>query len=130
MIVVDTSALVAVLKGEPDAQVFADAVTKDVCLISSVSLLETSIVLAGRNGGAPALRPLDELIEQLKFQVRPHDAALTEIARQAFLRFGKGRHPAKLNFGDCAAYALAKSEGLALLFKGGDFAKTDITAAV
>jgi ribonuclease VapC len=67
---------------------------------------------------------------RLGLQVRPHDALLTQIAREAFLRYRKGRHPAKLNSGDCAAYALAKSEGCALLFKGNDFSQTDIVAAV
>ncbi len=130
MIAVDTSALVAILKQEPDAKVFAAALANNVALVSSVSLLETAIVMAGRNGDAAALRPLDQLVADAKLQIRSHDAALTEIARQAFLRFGKGRHPARLNFGDCAAYALAKSEGLALLFKGDDFSQTDIAAAI
>jgi ribonuclease VapC len=130
VIVVDTSALIAVLKHEADSQIFMDVLGTDDCLISSVSLLETSIVLAGGNGDHAAWEPLDRLIVDMELQVRPHDAALTEIAREAFLRFGKGRHPARLNFGDCASYALAKQEGCPLLFKGDDFAQTDIAAAV
>jgi ribonuclease VapC len=130
VIVVDTSALIAVLKREPEYQIFMDVLGTDDCLVSSVSLLETSIVLAGGNGDSTAWEPLDRLVADLELQVRQHDAELTEIARDAFLRFGKGRHPARLNFGDCASYALARLEGCPLLFKGDDFARTDIAAAV
>jgi ribonuclease VapC len=131
VIVVDTSVIMALLEREPDAKVFADAMGQQYpCLISSVSVLEASIVLAGRRGDSTSWNELDDLIVRLGLEVRPHDAALTQIARDAFLRYGKGRHPAKLNFGDCAAYALAKSEDCALLFKGNDFKKTDIQAAV
>ena len=131
MIVVDTSALVAILRDEPEADLFARAIANERnCLISAVSVLEASIVVASSSGRAASWRPLDALITDQKLLVRPHDAALTEIAREAFLRFGKGRHPARLNFGDCASYALARLEGCPLLFKGDDFAKTDIAAAV
>ncbi len=131
MIVVDTSALVAMLRDEPEADTFARAIANQRnCLISAVSVLEASLVVATSSGLATSWRPLDALIDDLKLVVRPHDAVLTQIARDAFLRYGKGRHPAKLNFGDCAAYALAKSESCALLFKGNDFSQTDIVAAV
>jgi ribonuclease VapC len=102
---------------------------EDVGLVSAVSILEAAIVLA-KSGGGTSWPELDALIEKFGIETRPHDAILREIARQAFLRFGKGRHPAKLNFGDCAAYALARSEGVALLFKGNDFSQTDIVAAI
>ena len=88
------------------------------------------MVLAGRNTGAVAWRPLDDFIHRAALEIVPHDAALAELAREAFLRFGKGRHPARLNCGDCASYALAKFRRIPLLFKGGDFARTDITVAV
>ncbi len=88
------------------------------------------MVIAGRFGGDAALEPLGALLARLDMEIVAHDSALVRIAREAFLRFGKGRHPARLNFGDCAAYALAKSNNLPLLFKGEDFARTDIVAAV
>ena len=88
------------------------------------------MVIAGRFGGDAIWRPLDALLARLDMEIVAHDAALARIARQAFLRFGKGRHPAGLNFGDCAAYALARAYALPLLFKGEDFTKTDIVAAI
>ena len=130
MIVVDSSALVAILRREPEADAFLHIVAgADGCLLSSVSLLETSMVLAGRTGDAEAWADLDALIVRAAMQVVAQDAALVEAARLAFLRFGKGRHPAGLNLGDCASYALAKRHDLKLLFKGGDFARTDLWAA-
>jgi|SRR5580692_8609360 ribonuclease VapC len=98
--------------------------------LSSVSLQQASFVLAGRTGNAAAWRVLDALIREMEIEVVPHDRALALIARDAFLRYGKGRHPARLNFADCASYALAKSRGIPLLFKGNDFAQTDIGAAL
>ena len=74
--------------------------------------------------------PVDRLLRDLGIAIVSHDHALALLARDAFLRFGKGRHPARLNFGDCAAYALAKSRALPLLFKGEDFARTDIASAL
>ncbi len=88
------------------------------------------MVIAGRFGDDAVWEPLDALLARLDVEIVAHDAALALIAREAFLRFGKGRHPARLNFGDCAAYALAKANNLPLLFKGGDFAQTDIVSAV
>jgi ribonuclease VapC len=131
VIVVDTSALIAILRSEPEADAFLWAMSNaDRCLASAVSILEASIVLATSGGGIESWRGLDALIARSGIEVRSHDEALTEIARQAFLSFGKGRHPARLNSGDCASYALAKSEGAALLFKGDDFSRTDINAAL
>lgn len=131
MIVVDTSALIAILRREPDADVFLRCIAEaGGCLVSAVSQLEASLVLAGRTGDRSAWRDLDALLRRAAMQVVAHDAALAETARDAFLRYGKGRHPAALNFGDCASYALARSRTLPLLFKGDDFQRTDLIAAV
>lgn len=131
MIVVDTSALIAILRREPDADVFLRCIAEaGGCLVSAVSQLEASLVLAGRTGDRSAWRDLDALLRRAAMQVVAHDAALAETARDAFLRYGKGRHPAALNFGDCASYALARSRALPLLFKGDDFRRTDLIAAV
>jgi ribonuclease VapC len=130
VIVIDTSALVAVLRREPEADAFlriiADA---DRCLVSAVTCTEASLVLAGRTGNQTCWQGLDALLVRAGMEVVPHDADLAEIARNAFLRFGKGRHRAALNFGDCATYALAKARDLPLLFKGDDFTATDLVAA-
>ena len=88
------------------------------------------MVIAGRTGSDAAWQKLDELIRDAELEVVAHDCRLAQIAREAFLRFGKGRHPARLNCGDCASYALAKSLNIPLLFKGADFAKTDIVPAL
>ncbi len=88
------------------------------------------MAIAGRFGDEAVWEPLDALLSRLDLEIVPHDADLARIARQAFLRFGKGRHPAALNFGDCATYALATSNNLPLVFKGDDFLKTDVVPAV
>ena len=87
------------------------------------------MVVAARSGDPADMDAVDALMSRLGIEVIAHDADLANMARQAFLRFGKGRHPARLNLGDCAAYALAKSHNLALLFKGNNFSQTDIVAA-
>ncbi len=97
--------------------------------MSSVSLLETSLVLAGRAGDASSWVELDALIDRAAIEVVAQDADLSHAARIAFLRFGKGRRPAALNLGDCASYALANHRNLPLLFKGGDFSKSDLRTA-
>jgi ribonuclease VapC len=97
---------------------------------SAVSLQETSMVLAGRSGDAGEWQELDDVIRDLRLEIVPHDRHLATIAREAFLRFGKGRHPAALTCGDCASYALAKARGVPLLFKGRDLAQTDIAAVL
>jgi len=130
VIVVDSSALIAILRREPQADGFLRIIAAaDGCLLSSVSLLEASMVLAGRSGDAASWADLDALVARAAMQVVAQDAALVEAARDAFLRYGKGRHPASLNLGDCASYAVAKARNLPLLFKGDDFAKTDLPAA-
>ena len=131
MIVVDTSALIAILRREPEADDFLRIISfSGPCLVVSVSVMQASMVLAGRQGSDIAWLGLDQLILRAGIQVVPQDRVLVDIARDAFLRFGKGRHPAALNMGDCAAYALAKMRGLPLLFKGNDFSRTDLVAAV
>lgn len=131
MTAVDSSSLVAVLRREPEATEFLHIIElAQTRLISAVAHLETSIVLAGRGGGRTAWLPLDALLRRASFQIVPHDAGLAEAAREAFLRFGKGLHPAALNFGDCAVHALAKTRGVPLLFKGEGFSATDLVAAV
>jgi ribonuclease VapC len=130
MIAVDTSAIIAILFAEPEAEVLKLRIAAEPACISAVSLQEASMVMAGRLGDATAWQDLDDLIRDASLEVITHDRKLAEIAREAFLRFGKGRHPARLNCGDCASYALAKSANIPLLFKGGDFAKTDIVPAL
>ena len=126
-IVVDTSAIIAILRAEPEKERFVDAILAATPrLISAVSLQELGMVVAGRFADERIWEPLDALLDRLDLQVVAHDASLVRIARQAFLRFGKGRHPARLNLGDCAAYALAKANNLPLLFKGDNFPRTDI----
>jgi ribonuclease VapC len=131
VIAVDASAIIAILRLEPEAADFTRrlGVEAAVCM-SSVSLQEASMVLAGRHADATAWKELDRIILDLELEIVAHSSELARIAREAFLRFGKGRHPARLNCGDCASYALAKSLDIPLLFKGGDFAKTDIVPAL
>jgi ribonuclease VapC len=129
-IVIDTSAVMAILLREPERLSLMQRIaTATSCLMSAVSLQEAAMVVAGRLG-RPDFQPLDDLIVNMEVEIVSHDHALALLARDAFLRFGKGRHPARLNFGDCAAYALAKSRALPLLFKGEDFARTDIASAL
>jgi ribonuclease VapC len=131
VITIDSSALVAILQNEPDALLFAEAIgAAEAIVVSAVTFFETSMVLAGRVQHETAWRLLDALIGRAKIEIVPFDARQAGIARAAFLKYGKGRHPAALNFGDCASYALAKSKGAPLLYKGADFAKTDIVSAL
>ena len=127
--VIDPSAVLAILQREPESQHFATLIEADpVRLISAVSVLEAGMIAEVRKGEAGALE-LDNFILRGQIQTIFFDAEQADIARQAFRRFGKGRHPAGLNFGDCAAYALASTRGEPLLFKGEDFSKTDIGQA-
>ena len=127
--IVDSSAVLAVLFDEPDAEHFEAAIAGALaCRMSLANVFEASIVLEGR-GGPAAGRDLDPFLEESGIEQVPVMAAHVASARQAWRRFGKGNHPAALNFGDCFAYALAAVTGEPLLFKGGDFALTDIEAA-
>ena len=124
--VVDTSALVAILLNEADAGVLASAIANaPKRLISAASALEAAIVIQCRKG-ADGAALLDDLLAAAGFEIVSLDEAQYRLARVAYQRFGKGRHPAGLNFGDCCSYALARHRNEPLLFKGNDFSKTDI----
>jgi ribonuclease VapC len=128
--VIDTSAIVAILFGEPEAETFALAIEQDpVRLMSAASVLEAAIVVESELGESGA-RELDLLIYKANIAVAPFTAEHLAAARHAFRLFGKGRHPAGLNFGDCFSYGLSRSTGEPLLFKGDDFARTDISKSV
>ncbi len=127
MIAIDSSALIAILRLEADAKELLRAlVAARARMMSAVTMLETSLVLAGPKGSAAIWQPLDAFLAEAGVEIVAFDEAQAGLARDAFIRFGKGRHPAALNFGDCASYALAKSRKIPLLFKGEDFRLTDI----
>jgi ribonuclease VapC len=127
--ILDTSAVVAMLLGEAEAERFASvADAAEHRAISAASLLEASIVADNRSAVAAA--EFDRLIARLDVEIVPFTAEQARLARAAHARFGKGRHPAGLNLGDCFAYALAAERGEALLFKGENFARTDVKAAL
>jgi ribonuclease VapC len=125
--IIDPSALIAILEQEPEAERISRALlsTPDR-IISAASLVEVGIVMQVRRGNDGA-RDLDLLLAKLRVEVAPFTARQAEIARKAFRRYGRGRHDAELNFGDCFAYALAKDASAPLLFKGDDFRQTDVT---
>ena len=128
--IVDSSALLAILFREPDAERYEAAIlAAHPRRMSVANVMEASIVIESR-GGAEAGRELDAYLEFAGIQAVPVSAAQLDAARSAWRRFGKGKHPAALNLGDCFAYALAEVNGEPLLYKGGDFARTDIAAAV
>ena len=129
--VVDTSALVAIMRHEPEKEAFSRLIAgTSPCLLSAVSLHETCLVLAGRRRDEDDWRVLDAFVESATLDIVPFDLHLAHLARDAFLRFGKGRHPAALNLADCASYALAKQRGASLLYKGRTFSQTDIIPAL
>ena len=124
--VVDTSAIVAILLGEAEAGRFAEMIEADpMRLISAASVLESALVVENELGEGGE-RELDLLLLTAGIEIVPFSVDHLRVARQAFRTFGKGRHPAGLNFGDCFSYALSKTTGEPLLFKGNDFAKTDV----
>lgn len=126
--VIDSSAIVAVLLNEKNAAQIAQAIeAASQRLLSAATLLEASIVIESRKGEAGG-RELDLLLYRAAIEIVAVDQDQVETARIAWRRFGRGRHPAGLNYGDCFAYALAKSRGLPLLFQGDDFSQTDIDA--
>jgi ribonuclease VapC len=128
--VIDTSALVAILLREPEASLFETAIAAaPVRLMSAVSRVELSIVIEGRKGDAGRL-DVDRLIQAGGLEVAAVTPSQAALAIEAFRTFGKGRHPAGLNIGDCFSYALARAMGEDLLFKGRDFARTDIRSAL
>lgn len=123
--VIDTSALLAILLDEPQRRAFTEAIeAAEDRLLSAASFVETSMILESRHG-AEGVRSLDRLLAAARIGVIPVDESQAHAAREAFRQFGKGRHPAGLNFGDCFSYALAKCRSDSLLFKGDDFIRTD-----
>ena len=129
MIVVDSSALIAILLNEPEKADFSEAILgANSPQIAAPNFFEASMVAETRQGLA-GCRDLDRLSASLGLVVVAFDSTHIEGAREAYRRYGKGRHRAALNFGDCCAYALAKSLDWPLLFKGGDFALTDLKRA-
>src|ERR1700736_2179513 len=124
--VIDTSALLAIFLAEPERKPFLDSIFQtETRMISAATMLETGIVLEARRGES-AGREFDLFVVRANLQIVAVDSEQAEIARSAWRKYGKGRHPAALNFGDCFAYALAKSSGEPLLAKGTDFALTDL----
>lgn len=127
--IVDSSAILAVLCREPDAGRYETAITSATgCRMSVANVLETSIVLEAR-GGAAAGHNLDTFLQDAAIEQTPVTAEHRDAARRAWRRFGRGNHPAALNFGDCLPYALADVTGEPLLFKGERLARTDVKAA-
>jgi len=124
--VIDTSALIAILQDEPERRILNEAIeAAESCAMSTGSFLETSMVIESRYG-PDGTRDLDLFISKARISLASVDADQAYVARDAFRRYGRGRHPAGLNFGDCFAYALAKMLDEPLLFKGNDFVLTDI----
>lgn len=130
-VVLDTSAVAAVILGEPDAEAFAAIMLRHAgeLSMSAATWVELGIVIEARQG-QPAFDDLTALLTRLTVTIEPLDADQATAAGAAWRRFGKGRHPAGLNLGDCFSYALARTLGAPLLFKGRDFAQTDIAGAL
>ena len=127
--IVDTSAIVAILFNEADARNYAQAIARaDSCRVSAATFVETAIVVESQTKDSGS-RQLDAFFRRAGITIEPVTEEHAHLARQAFTDYGKGRHPAGLNYGDCFSYALAKATGEPLLFKGKDFAKTDLVAA-
>jgi ribonuclease VapC len=124
--VIDTSAILAILFDEPERRRFNELIEADgIRLISAATFLEAALVVESRRGES-AGRELDLLMHRAQVSVVPVDAEQAEVARVAWRRYGKGRHAAGLNYGDCFSYALAKVSGEPLLAKGADFMRTDL----
>jgi ribonuclease VapC len=127
--IIDTSALSAIFFGEPESDAYIRLIDEaDRCRMSAGSFVELSIVI-DRQLGPEALRQCDMFLRRAEIVIESVTIEHAHLARQGFLDFGKGRHPAGLNFGDCFAYALAKASDEPLLYKGQDFSKTDIKSA-
>ncbi|MEO7206718.1 MAG: type II toxin-antitoxin system VapC family toxin [Steroidobacteraceae bacterium] len=126
--IVDTSAIIAILFDEDDAKTYAEAIIQaDSCRMSAATFVETAIVVETqtKTGGS---RQFDAFFRRAGITIEPVTEEHAHIARQAFVDYGKGRHLAGLNYGDCFSYALAKAAGEVLLYKGKDFARTDLRA--
>ena len=127
-VVLDTSALIGILQNEPEADaLLASIESADLRYVSAASVVEAGIVLQARFGDHGE-RELDLLVQRAEVEIVPLTPDHADLARRAFRRFGKGRHPAGLNFGDCFSYALAVALDARLLFTGGDFGRTDVGA--
>ncbi len=131
MIVIDTSALIAILNHEPERTALYEVLTAtDRCLVSAVTYQEAGHVLIAKRG-VNGLYDLEDFLALIKAEIIPHDMQLAALSLEAFRRYGKGIDPkARLNFCDCAAYALAKAMNAPLLFKGNDFTETDVRACL
>jgi ribonuclease VapC len=129
--IVDTSAIVAILRNEPEAEVFADAIiAAEIRRVSAVSYVEAAAVIEGGRNPV-ASRRFDDFIREASFTIEVVTVVQARIAREAYKDYGKGSgHPAQLNFGDCFAYALSKSMSEPILFKGRDFGYTDLASAL
>ncbi len=129
--IIDTSALIAILRDEPDAKICALAIEKTANRrLSAANFVETALVIDGSRDPV-ASRRFDDLVKEAQIIIEPVTEVQARIAREAYRDFGKGSgHPAKLNFGDCFAYALARATSEPLLFKGDDFIHTDIVPAL
>ena len=127
--IVDSSAVLAILLREPERYLFEDAIlASDSNKISAVNFVEAAVVADAREGAG--LSQFDALLREFQVEILPVTAQQAYSARQAYMDYGKGRHPAGLNLGDCFAYALAKVSNEPLLFKGNDFRKTDVESAL
>ncbi len=126
--VIDSSAIIAILQLEPELEQFAKAISSDpVRLLSAATMVEIGILLIAHSDAA--YQEFEQLVADIEIEIVPVDEQQSRIALDAFRRYGKGRHSARLNYGDCFTYALAKLSGESLLFKGNDFSQTDILQA-
>jgi len=130
-VIIDTSALIAILRDEAEARACANAIAgTKIRRVSAVNYVEAAVVIDGSRNPI-ASRRFDDLFRQAQLVVEPVTEAQARLAREAYRDFGKGSgHPARLNFGDCFAYALAKAAGEPILFKGDDFRHTDLSAVL
>ena len=128
--VIDTSAVVAILMDEPEQNIFKQILASDtIAVISAMTFYETSIVMAAKKRTQAAARLVDDFVRDLSIDVVAITIDDVAAAREAYFRYGRGYHPARLNLADCFAYALAKVRNEPLLFKGADFSETDIVPA-
>jgi ribonuclease VapC len=130
-VIIDTSAIIAILRDDPDAMSYARAIADATSRrVSAVNFVESAVVIDASHDPI-AIRRFDDFVKEANISIEPVTAEQAQIARAAYRDFGKGSgHPAKLNFGDCFAYALSKTLAEPLLFKGGDFAHTDIVSTL
>lgn len=128
--IIDTSAIIAILSDEPERRAFNEAIEMTgSCMMSAASFVEASIVIESSRG-YDGLRDFDLFVASAGIEIIPVDVEQAHVAREAFRQYGKGRHRAALNYGDCFTYALAKTTDLPLLFKGRDFSETDLQSAL